>query len=83
MNYVEIKEKLDKHEIDITSLSIEDVEVLCNMYEKQIRDLDNQIKDVKFQIDRNKNNIRKALDEMREINSSRNLYSNNQESSQE
>lgn len=83
MNYVEIKEKLDKHEIDITSLSIEDVEVLCNMYEKQIRDLDNQIKDVKFQIDRNKNNIRKALDEMREINSSRNLYSKNQESSQE
>lgn len=83
MNYVEIKEKLDKHEIDITSLSIEDVEVLCNMYEKQIRDLDNQIKDVKFQIDRNKNNIRKALDEMRKINSSRNLYSKNQESSQE
>lgn len=64
----ELKEKFDRHELDVSTLTEEEVNKLNLMYEEQISNLDSQIEDVNEQIETNKNKIRKMLDEMRKTN---------------
>lgn len=64
----ELKEKFDRHELDVSILTEEEVNKLNLMYEEQISNLDSQIEDVNEQIETNKNKIRKMLDEMRKTN---------------
>ena len=64
-NIAMLKEKFDRHEIDVSSLSIEEAIELEKLYREQILELDSQIDDINIQIEANKNSIRKYLDEMR------------------
>lgn len=64
-NIAMLKEKFDRHEIDVSSLSIEEAIELEKLYREQILELDSQIDDINIQIEANKNSIRKDLDEMR------------------
>ena len=70
-NLIELKERLDNHQIDVNELSIEEVDALCDMYEQEISEIDNEIKDVEYKIELGKSAIRRNLDTMREINSKR------------
>lgn len=64
----EIKEKLDRHEIDVTSLSEKEAIEVEQLYRKQILELDSQISDVNTQIEANKSIIRKELDSLKRNN---------------
>lgn len=64
----EIKEKLDRHEIDVTSLSEKEAIEIEQLYRKQILELDSQISDVNTQIEANKSIIRKELDSLKRNN---------------
>ena len=50
----ELKEKFDRHELDVSSLTEEEANKLNLMYEEQISNLDSQIEDVNEQIETNK-----------------------------
>ena len=64
-NIAMLKENFDRHEIYVSSLSIEEAIELEKLYREQILELDSQIDDINIQIEANKNSIRKDLDEMR------------------
>ena len=72
-NIKELKQKFDNYQIDVTQLSIDEVNELCNIYDKEIDEIDKKIEDLEFQIEKNKNAIRKNIDKMREINNNRKL----------
>ena len=70
-NLLELKEKIDNHQIDVNELSFEEIDALCDMYEQEISEIDNEIQDVEYKIELDKSAIRRNLDIMREINNKR------------
>lgn len=70
-NLIELKEKIDNHQIDVNELSFEEIDALCDMYEQEISEIDNEIQDVEYKIELGKSAIRRNLDIMREINNKR------------
>ena len=44
-NLIELKERLDNHQIDVNELSFEEIDALCDMYEREISEIDNEIQD--------------------------------------
>lgn len=70
-NLIELKERLDNHQIDVNELSFEEIDALCDMYEREISEIDNEIQDVEYKIELDKSAIRRNLDIMREINNKR------------
>lgn len=70
-NLIELKERLDNHQIDVNELSFEEIDALCDMYEQEISEIDNEIQDVEYKIELGKSAIRRNLDIMREINNKR------------
>ncbi len=74
-NYRELKEKFDAHQIDVSELSFDEVDILCDMYEEEYKELVDEIQDLDYQIETNKNNIRRNLNQMRQINNRRKFSS--------
>ena len=70
-NLIELKGRLDNHQIDVNELSFEEIDALCDMYEQEISEIDNEIQDVEYKIELDKSAIRRNLDIMREINNKR------------
>lgn len=70
-NLIELKERLDNHQIDVNELSFEEIDALCDMYEREISEIDNEIQDVEYKIELGKSAIRRNLDIMRDINNKR------------
>lgn len=70
-NLIELKGRLDNHQIDVNELSFEEIDALCDMYEREISEIDNEIQDVEYKIELDKSAIRRNLDIMREINNKR------------
>ena len=70
-NLIELKEKIDNHQIDVNELSFEEIDALCDMYEREISEIDNEIQDVEYKIELGKSAIRRNLDIMRDINNKR------------
>ena len=69
--YEELKGRLDNHQIDVNELSFEEIDALCDMYEREISEIDNEIQDVEYKIELGKSAIRRNLDIMRDINNKR------------
>ena len=70
-NLIELKGRLDNHQIDVNELSFEEIDALCDMYEREISEIDNEIQDVEYKIELGKSAIRRNLDIMRDINNKR------------
>ena len=77
---MDIKKKVDDNSLSINSLSIEEILLLCDEYEKQIDEIDERINERNIRLETKKNKIRRDLDYIRKVNKERNLYSSNQES---
>lgn len=80
IDIMDIKKKVDDNSLSINSLSIEEILLLCDEYEKQIDEIDERINERNIRLETKKNKIRRDLDYIRKVNKERNLYSSNQES---